>query len=107
MGKAKQRTLSFKLNGGEEVISRPFDFEAMCLMNDIHSQGDKGKFTICMNAVPYMFEGTKVTDKVLKNAGVTELGLLCDTLWGIYCEELVNLAKAKNDEKNTESPTEN
>lgn len=102
MAKAKQRTLSFKV-GGEVIVSRPFDFEALCLMNDIHAQQTKGKFSVCANALPYMFEGTKVTDEVLSNADVAEVGLLCEELWEIYAAELESMAKTKL--KNTKRPT--
>lgn len=102
MAKAKQRTLSFNV-GGEVIVSRPFDFEALCLMNDVHALQTKGKFSICANAIPYLFEGTKVTNDVLDNADVTEIGILCDDLWEIYSTEIDNMAKAKL--KNTKSPT--
>lgn len=102
MAKAKQRTLSFNV-GGEVIVSRPFDFEALCLMNDVHAYQTKGKFSICANAIPYLFEGTKVTNDVIENADVTELGVLCDELWDIYTTEIDNMAKAKL--KNTKSPT--
>lgn len=98
-----QQTLSFNI-GGEEVISRPFDFEAMCLMNDIHSQGGKGKYSICINALPYMFEGTKVTNDVLKKAEISKLAEVCDKLWEIYAREMQNISKSKS--KNAQSPVE-
>ena len=100
MATAKQQTLSFKV-GGKTVVSRPFDFEAMCLMNDIHTQPNRGKYSICMNAVPYMFEGTKVTNEVLKSASIEDMTKLCDSLWEIYADELMSMAKSKS--KNAES----
>ncbi len=96
----KQQTLSLEV-GGEIVISRPFDFEAMCLMNDKHSQGNCGKWTIAANALSYMFEGTKATTEVLKAANPTELANLCDRLWNMYVTELGKISKKKN----ADSPT--
>ena len=44
-----------------------------------------------------------MTNDVIENADVTELGVLCDELWDIYTTELNNMSKAKP--KNTKSPT--
>lgn len=89
-----QQVLSLKIEN-ETVVSRPFDFEAMCLMNDIHAQG-KGKLSICANALGYMFEGTAVTDEVLARMELLELTALCNTLWGFYIDVLGRAAKNKN-----------
>jgi len=103
MAAAKQQTLSFEVRG-EVIVSRPLDFEAMCLMNDIHTQPNRGKYSICMNAVPYMFEGTKVTNEVLRNASVEEMAKLCDDLWQMYNDVIVGISKKKS--KNVQSPAE-
>lgn len=47
---------------GEKIVSKPFDFEAMCLIDDCKG----GMLRKGENAVAYLFEGTKVTDAVLK-----------------------------------------
>lgn len=100
----KQQTLSFNVRG-EEITSRPFDFEAMCLMNDVHMQGNKGKYSICANAIPYLFEGTKVTEETLKNAEISEIGVLCDSLWELYIETMKEIQTASG-QKNAQRPAE-
>jgi len=75
----EQRIL--EVNG---IISRPWDFEAMCLVDDLRDEG-KGKI-ICGNAaVNYLFEGTAVTDKVLTaldTKAKTALALKCYRWYG-------------------------
>lgn len=94
MAEAKQQTLSCK-HKGEIIVSRPFDFEALCLINDMIMRGDKGKFSAAYNALPYMFEGTKITNEVISCMEMTELGLMCDELWGFYLEEIQRMSDMK------------
>lgn len=78
-----QQVLSLKIEN-ETVVSRPFDFEAFCLINENHLRGMRGKPSLCKDALGYMFEGTKVTDAVLETVGIQILVGLCDTLWEFY-----------------------
>ncbi len=92
-----QQVLSLEVDG-KTVTSRAFDFEAMCLMNDMHAQG-KGKLSIGANALGYMFEGTAVTDQVLAGLEPWELAALCDPLWDFYIDALSRASK-KDSAKN-------
>lgn len=57
----KQRTLSIQ-RGRSKIVSKPFDFEAMCIVDDAHKKGT-GAIRAGMEAVYYLFTGTSVTDE--------------------------------------------
>ena len=79
---------------GEDIVSKPFDFEAMCLINDVQYKNPQaGQLRMCKNAVSYMFEGTKVTDNVLNSLSIQKMTSLCMKLWKIYLEVLVEISK--------------
>ena len=41
-----------------KYVSKPFDFEAMCIINDAHNdENKKGPLSICRDALDYMFVG--------------------------------------------------
>jgi len=103
MAEMNQQTLSLKVEG-ETIVSRPFDFEALCLMNDIQSQPERGRYSICANALPYLFEGTKVTGDVLSRISTADKVVLCDELWEIYLREMQTIAGKKR--KNAFRPAE-
>ena len=42
-----------------------------------------------------MFEGTKITNEVISCMEMTELGLMCDELWGFYLEEIQRMSDMK------------
>lgn len=85
-------TLTFK-HKNKTYTSNPFDWKAMCLVNEGHNDPDKkGIFMMCDEAVAYMFEGTDgaaVIDSI--EPGVR--GKLCVELWDEYIREL----NAKNE----------
>ena len=54
-----QHTLTF-VKDKVKYVSKPFDFEAMCIINDAHNdENKKGPLSICRDALDYMFEGTE------------------------------------------------
>ena len=60
-----QHTLTFK-HDNKKYVSKPFDFEAMCIINDAHNDENKnGPLNICREAVDYMFEGTDATQDII------------------------------------------
>ena len=94
-----QNTISVTIDG-KKIVSKPFDFECMCLVNDMHNSvmrldgsSKAGPLRLTKEAVSRMFEGTEVTDEVLKGLSVqqrTALGLAC---WNIYLANFTNAPK--------------
>lgn len=83
-----QHTLSFTV-GDTKYVSRPFDFETMCVINDAHNDKEKrGPLNICRDAVDYIFEGTDATQEVINALGAEERTKLCMTLWGFYIDAI-------------------
>jgi len=85
-----QHTLSFTKDKTKYVL-KPFDFEAMCMINDAHNDGKKkGPLTICRDAVDYMFEGTQATQDVIDSLDIDVRSQMCITLWGFYVDALAS-----------------
>lgn len=85
-----QHTLSFT-KGDTKYISKPFDFEAMCLINDAHNDDKKhGPLNICRDAVDYMFEGTDADQSVIDSLDVSVRSGLCIKLWEFYIEAVTS-----------------
>lgn len=83
-----QHTVTFTKDN-KKYVSKPFDFEAMCIINDVHNGGKKrGPLNICRGALDYMFEGTEATQDVIDSMDVGERTRLCIELWGFYAEAL-------------------
>lgn len=83
-----QHTLTFTV-GDKKYVSKPFDFETMCIINDAHNDRDKrGPLNICRGAVDYIFEGTEATQDVIDALDVQEHARLCIELWGFYVDVL-------------------
>lgn len=83
-----QHTLTFTYDK-KKYVSKKFDFETMCIINDAHNTGDmKGPLNICRNGVDYMFEGTEATQDIINALDVSERSRLCIELWGFYVEAL-------------------
>lgn len=83
-----QHTITFTKDK-KKYVSKPFDFEAMCIINDAHNDDTKrGPLNICRDAVDYMFEGTEATQEVINNLDAAERTRLCIDLWGFYAEAL-------------------
>lgn len=76
---------------GKEYVSKPFDFKAMCLVNEKHNdEAVKGPLMICRDAVEYLFEGTGADlDKISPGKAAK----LCMSVWSQYIKELTS----KND----------
>ena len=66
-----QKVLSFT-EGKKKYVSKPFDFEAMCLIQEIHVTRETDSIgRLCGGAVDHLFEGTCVRQKSCrKNANV-------------------------------------
>lgn len=84
-----QNTLNFTLNK-KKYVSKPFDFETMCIINDAHNDRlKKGPLNICRDAVDYMFEGTEATDDIIGSLDVSTRSELCLEAWKMYTEALM------------------
>lgn len=83
-----QHTLTFK-SGGKKYVSKPFDFETMCIINDAHNDDlHRGPLNICRKALDYMFEGTEATQDIIDALDVSERAAMCLALWGFYVDAL-------------------
>ncbi len=93
----KQKTIKIKL-GDNMVVSKPFDFEALCLINDKHGSGSAGLVVLGSAALAYMFEGTEVTQSVLDALPMDEKVALCMKIASFYTETIASANKhaAKN-----------
>ena len=85
-----QHTLSFT-SGDTKYISRPFDFETMCIINDAHNNPEKrGPLNLCRDAVDYMFEGTQADQEVINSLPAGVRAELCVKLWEFYLEAVTS-----------------
>lgn len=83
-----QHTLSFKI-GDKNYVSKSFDFETMCIINDAHNDVTKrGPLNICREALDYIFEGTEATQDIINSLDVRIRSNLCLKLWGFYADAL-------------------
>lgn len=93
-----QNVLSTELNG-KVIISKPFDFETACLVDDMrYSTGNPiGYMHLGKKAVSYMFRGTELTDEVIETLDYLERKRLCEEAAKMY---FAALSKNKSDPKN-------
>lgn len=85
-----QKTLSITVNK-KKIVSKPFDFETMCIVNDAHNDEKKnGPLNMCRDAVDYMFEGTEATQDVINNLDIGTRSNLCLEVWKMYLDALVS-----------------
>lgn len=82
-----QMTLSVNI-GNKKIISKPFDFEAMCIIDDARFGDRAGTLNLCRNVVPYLFDGTEATEEELKKFPPDVMTRLCKKIWEIYVEVL-------------------
>ena len=83
-----QHTLTFEQDK-KKYVSKPFDFEAMCMINDAHASEDKdGILSVCRGAVDYLFEGTEATQDIIDDMDYAEHTQMCLTLWKFYLDAL-------------------
>ena len=88
-----QNVLSFTVNK-KKYVSNQFDFETFCRINENHlNEEKKGVYSICADAVAYMFRGTEATEDILSNLDVAECGKLCLSLWKMYVAALEEISK--------------
>ena len=88
-----QHTLTFEQDK-KKYVSKPFDFEAVCMINDAHADEDKhGILPVCRDAVDYLFEGTEATQDIIDSMDYAERSQMCLTLWHFYVDALT----AKNE----------
>lgn len=88
----EQRVLSVKL-GKKTIVSKPWDFEAMCLVDDAKKKSKGGSLRHGANAVYYLFEGTEVTGEVLQKMEPAIFGKLCLKVSGWYSADIVEALK--------------
>lgn len=92
-----QKVLSFT-EGKKKYVSKPFDFEAMCLIQEIHVTRETDSIgRLCGGAVDHLFEGTEATQDVL-DRNLAEKMQMCKQAWIWYIENMTR--------KNVESPQE-
>ena len=94
-----QKVLSFTdTEEKKKYISKPFDFEAMCLIQEIHVTGKTDSIgRLCGGAVDHLFEGTEATQDVLDRNPVEKMKM-CKQVWLWYVAAMTG--------KNVESPQE-
>lgn len=84
-----QNVLSFE-NDGKKYVSKPFDFETMCLINDRHGEDGVGIMRMTAGAVNYMFEGTEATEDIISKLAPSVRSRLCREVWNMYTEAIKN-----------------
>ena len=83
-----QHTVTFTKDN-KKYVSKPFDFETMCIINDAHNRpGKHGPLNICRDAVDYIFEGTEATQDIIDSLAPDARTRLCIELWAFYAEAL-------------------
>lgn len=94
-----QKTLSYDLSG-KTVVSKPFDFEAACLVDNrrFTGSGMVGYMSLGKDAVNYMFEGTEVTDEVIEAMPMKERKALCEQAAKMYFDALSEGGKNSKNE---------
>lgn len=94
-----QHTLTFTKDK-TKYVSKPFNFEAMCIINDAHNNPEKsGPLNICRDAVDYLFEGTDATQDVIESLDIGERAKMCITLWGFYVDALASKNERRQEEE--------
>ena len=88
----EQRVLTIN-HGKKKIISKPWDFEAMCLVDDEKRKGKAGALRSGAEAVYYLFEGTEATEEVLKKLNPSALGKLCLQINRWYMSDLAEALK--------------
>ena len=83
-----QHTLTFEKDK-KKYVSKPFDFEALCMIGDAHGVKENHSiFSICRDAIDYLFEGTEATQDIIDSMDVKEHAKMCLTLWNFYIDVL-------------------
>lgn len=80
--------------GDKKYISKPFDFEALCIINDEHIGSEKkGPIRICSGAVDYLFEGTEATQDIINSLEPGIRASMCMKAWEFYAEAISSKKK--------------
>lgn len=87
----EQRVLTIKIGRGK-IISKPWDFEALCLVDDKRAE-NASILKICTDAVYYLFEGTKATNEFLKRLSFETISKLCNEVWIWYVSDMSEATK--------------
>ena len=87
-----QHVLEVKI-GKEKVISKPWNFEAMCIYDDTKRMGKTGELRAAAAAVAYLFEGTDATLEELKKLSVSKMSELCIKVTKWYLKDLDDALK--------------
>ena len=88
-----QNTISFELEG-KKYVSKPFDFEAFCLINEAHVNSQEARASIYRlggAAIDHMFEGTEATQDVIDKLPTAQRAKLALAVWEIYAAEIKNV----------------
>lgn len=84
-----QNVLSFNFKN-KKYVSNPFDFEALCLINDRHGEDGSGVMRITEGAVEHMFEGTEATAEIFEKLPPSTRARLGKEVWSMYIDALKN-----------------
>lgn len=87
---------------GKTIVSRPFDYEAFCLVDDMryskYAAGDiVGGAHLGKKALNYMFEGTELTDEAIEALDFATRRKLCEDVANMY---FASLKTTENETKN-------
>lgn len=88
MAEKVQNTITAKW-GDKEIVSKPFDFEAFCLVDDMRydisaTGGLIGKAHLGKKALNYLFRGTELTDERIEALSFVERRELCEAVADLY-----------------------
>lgn len=81
-------TLTFE-HEGKTYVSKQFDFETLCLINDHHGDEGIGVIRMTADAVDYMFRETEGAALITKLSPGTR-ARLCREAWDIYADAIKN-----------------
>lgn len=82
------RTLIIRAGRGK-IISKPWDFEAMCLIDD--NLDKAGVVNICMDSLCYLFEGTTATPETFSKMSYERLQEMCEKLFSWFVSDIKSI----------------
>lgn len=85
-------TLSFTVDN-KTYVSKEFDFEAFCLINDNHGTEGENYIRWSYRAVEYMFRGTDATAEIIAALPIAERVRMCMDAWDMYVDTLKNVKR--------------
>lgn len=86
-----QKTISFTHNN-KKYTSKPFDFKALCLVNEKHVQNFQSVAMLCSDALDYLFEGSGADNALFESIPVKRFEL-CGEVWKLYVDALTETGK--------------